>query len=134
MNQDRKWLLYLFFPVTAYLFVGTTLLFLVYKTDVFSEKLGNYSGFPMLDKFDATEWHNRSIWLTVFFPVVWPLLIIWSLIVFFYAIVAATLRLIYDILVSILNWIIDSLVRIWTWTIDSIEYIWQEIRSTFRAK
>lgn len=130
-NQNRKLVLYVFFPVTAYLFVGTALFFLLSKTDQLSEKCGNLSEFPGLEFYKATDWHTESVWLTIFFPIVWPLIAVWVLLVFIYAVVAFLLRAIYEILIHIKDAVVDLVTLIWRKTIESIEYIWETVKGIF---
>jgi hypothetical protein len=131
MNQDRKWVLILFFPVTAYMFLGTTLLFLLYKVEQVIEALGDFSEFPGFDGYQAIEWHNESIWLTVIFPILWPVLAVWESVVFTYAVFSAILRFIYNILVSIWKMVVAITMAIWNWAVESIEYVWETIIDFF---
>lgn len=131
MSSRNKWVLVIFFPVTAYMFVGSMLLFLLYKLDQLNEKLGNYSRFPGLGYYGATEWHNANIWLTIGFPITCPILAIWILLVFLFAVVAAALRFISNVAIEVWNWTIDAIEFVWNWTIDTIEYVWDVIRNLF---
>jgi hypothetical protein len=143
MHRENKILLIIFFPITAYLFIGTSLFFLVTKLDELAEILGNYSEFPGLEDYSSNDWHDVSIWLTVFFPITWPVIFIWISCVLLYSLVAAMLRLIYeflkilwefviDLVTAIWEWVTEAVKAIWEWTVDSIEYIWETITSIFR--
>jgi len=143
MNQKNKIVLIIFFPVTAYLFIGTLLFFLATKLDELTEALGNYSNFPGLEYYSPKNWHEISIWVTVFFPITWPVIFAWILCVLSYSLIAALLRLIYellkmiwefivDLVTAIWEWVTESIKAIWEWTIDSIEYVWKTITGIFR--
>lgn len=121
MNRHSKVLLIILFPVTAYLFIGTFLFFLATKIDVFAKNLGDYFGAPGLEHYSSHKWHDMSIWLTIFFPVTWPIIFAWLICVFLYALMVALWRIIYALLEAI-----------WSWIVDSVEYIWDTISSVFR--
>ena len=152
--MDGKWKLVVFFPVTLYLGTGTVLLALLSALDALIERLGNYSEFPGLDVYDATQWHQESVLMTALFPLIWPCLLLWLVAVFLYAVLAALLRMVYETIVliwelivevvtAIWEWIVETIVliweaivevvtAIWRWTIDTVEYIWETITGTRR--
>ncbi len=143
MNSDRKYLLWLFFPITVYMFIGTTLLFVLTKIDDIIELFGNYSKFPGLANYSSNAWYDESIWFTALFPVTWPILLGWLTILLLYAIVAGFIRffsnllgniwdLIFNIVIAIWEWTSDLLKAIWRWIVDALEDIWDQIKSIFR--
>jgi hypothetical protein len=144
MNRDNRVILLVFFPITAYLFVGTLLFFIVTRWDQLAERLGNFSRFPGIGDYPSTNWHERSIWLTVFFPITWPLVFAWILCVVTYSAAAALCRLVHDVLKIIWEftvdlakaaweWITDAVKAIWQWTVDSMETIWETMKNPFRS-
>jgi len=89
-DQKKKNLLpVILFPITAYLFVGTTLFFILYMIERSIETLGYYSDFPGINTFSPREWYDVHILLTAGFPLKWPVLLLWVLLVFLYAVIAS---------------------------------------------
>lgn len=130
-SSKRWWVLVVFFPITLYFLLGTLILFLIYWLDKLAEVLGNYSGFPGIDFHEATEWHNTSIWVTIFFPIAGSFILAWVLLILIYSILAAILHFLWDVLVFIWELIVKLVVTIWEWTIEAIEYIWDTITGMF---
>ena len=98
MDGLKKVIPILFFPITVYLAIGTALLMLTTQIDKVVENLGNFSRFPFLDIYTATEWHKKSPWFTAGFPILWPVLFVYLVLLLFYAIIAAIIRTIINIL------------------------------------
>lgn len=108
------------FPLAIYLAIGTLLLSVIWQLEKIIEILGNYSEFPALYQFQATEWHNKDFWITFLFPLSWPVLACRVILDLTYAFIAAFLRFVYDIIESI-----------WHWAVDLIESVWDSVRSFF---
>jgi hypothetical protein len=125
MDRKRKITLIIFFPVTAYLFIGTSLFFVLTLLDALTETLGNYSEFPGLKSYSSNSWYDRNIWLTIFFPLTWPVLLIWTLCLLIYSVLAALLMFIYKLLRKIWKFTIDLVTSIWKWFTESIKEIWE---------
>jgi ABC-type uncharacterized transport system permease subunit len=130
-SQDKGYLLILFFPVTVYLFIGTLLLFLLFKFEQVIEVYADYSEWPGIDRYIPTEWHSKNVWLSISFPIVWPILFIWDILVFIYAIFAALVKFLYDTITYIWRQLVKAITAIWKWTIESVLYIWDQIKLYF---
>jgi hypothetical protein len=130
-SRDKGYLLILFFPITIYLFVGTALLFLLFKFEQVIKVFAVYSEWPGIDCYIPTEWHSKNVRLSISFPIVWPALFIWDLLVFIYAIFAALVKFIYDAIISIWKRLVKAMTSIWEWTIESVLYIWEQIKIYF---
>jgi hypothetical protein len=130
-SHNKRYLLILFFPVTIYLFVGTLLLFLLFKFEQIIEVFADYSQWPGIDSYIPTEWHSKNIWLSILFPIVWPTLFIWDLLVFIYAIFASLVNFISDAITYIWKQLVKAMRAIWEWTIESVLYIWEQIKIYF---
>ena len=157
MNRSMESALYICFPATIWLLIGTALLFVLYKLEWVIESLGKYSQFPFVDDFEAREWHREAKWITALFLVTSPILTIRVSLLLFYAILAAALRLVYKGLAfvwkrigetweaivgstkGIANWaknlpswklskVVDF---IWKWTCNSVESAWEALVGGF---
>ena len=128
---------FMLLPIVIYFFLGTTLLFLIYKIEHLSEKMARYSRFPAINGFIATEWHKRNVWLTAIFPFAVVFLLPRAAIIFLYAVTASFLRFIYETLVYIWEFTVELINKIWEWIVeqvktvlkllmDSIQNIWEE--------
>ncbi len=69
-NNHGIYTLVLLFPITIYVFVGTSLLFILYSLEKISETLNQYSIFPYIKSIHATKWHKKHPLITYLFPVV----------------------------------------------------------------
>jgi hypothetical protein len=145
MDRKKKIILIIFFPVTAYLFIGTSLFFILTLIDALAEALGHYSEFPGLKDYSSTSWYDRNIWLTIFFPLTWSVLFIWigcvllcsaiaALLMFIYRALKKMWKIIVDLVTSIWEWFTKSFREIWEWTIRSIIDIFITIIGFFAKK
>jgi len=125
--MDDKWKLVVFFPITLYIFIGTILLALLSGLDALIERLGNYSRFPGLEVYDATQWHKESKRTTALFPLICPFLLLWLVGVFLYAVLAAVLRMVYETIVLIWELIVEVVTAIWEWIVNMVTAIWEWI-------
>lgn len=130
-RKSKDWLLVAFFPVTAYMFVGSTLFFILHKFEGITERLGRYSQTEMFAEFEAPAWHNENVWLTVFFPITWPCLVFWAIGLFVVALILAILRLIYNIIDTIRIAIVNWLTAVWNSFVELLTYIWEETKDIF---
>ena len=73
-NQLNKTAHILLSPVTAYMFVGTVLLFITYKVERLVERLSHHHCPPHGSSFVAQKWFDDSVWVTIAFPVTFPVL------------------------------------------------------------
>ena len=138
---NRKYLLIVFFPLTIYILLGTTLLSLVYKVEQLAKWLSGYSilSSEVRHDFEPIEWHMKSIWLTIAFPAVGIYLGIAATLLLVGAFLDAVLRLIYDQIlmpfwwalktiwrwtIEVVQWIRDVILDVWYWTREAVEAVW----------
>ncbi len=129
MSEEKTdWIPIILFPVTLYLFIGTSLFYILHKMEQLISVLGYYSNFPGIETYSPRDWHDISILLTASFPVTWPLILVWTILVLLYSIIASFLRIIHKAVVSISSLISGLSDNIRNWTIDSIDDIWQTVK------
>jgi competence ComEA-like helix-hairpin-helix protein len=75
-----------------YILVGTSLYFLLYKLEGQIARWGNGSKFPLLDTYQAEKWQSRSVAVTLLFPILFPIIGLFDLVVLCYAGVAAVVK------------------------------------------
>jgi hypothetical protein len=73
-NQLNKTTHILLSPVTAYMFIGTVLLFMIYKVEKMVERLSHHHCPPHGSSFVARKWFDDSVWVTIAFPVTFTVL------------------------------------------------------------
>lgn len=130
-NENKRRVPIVFYPITSYLFLGTTLFFALYKIERIIAALGYYSAFPGIATFSPRDWHDENILLTASFPITWPLIFIWVTLLLLYAIIASTLRSIYNTLHFIVKSISSFLDTSRSQMTDSIDNIWQDVKDIF---
>lgn len=121
-------------PAVIYILAGTSLLFIVYKAEGLVETLANFKKIPGLESYSATEWHASDMWLTIAFPVVFPFLFGYVLLLFVYALLTSILIICFNALLSVLTRLLDALantvylmLRASRWLVNAVVSIWNAI-------
>jgi hypothetical protein len=139
-RDGNRILLILLLPITLYLVLGTLLLLLLSVIEMATKKLRHYTG---ASQVEAIAWHQLSPYLTLLFPLVWPIVALMVGLVFVGAVFSATftvarkvldaaLKLVRRIWVNIvhalhalLEWITDWLRVVWEVIVDGTQIIWE---------
>ncbi len=137
-------------PVVIYILAGTSLLFIVHKLEGLAIAVGEFKKVPGFGSYKGTEWHASDMWLTITFPVVFPTLCAYALIMIVYSFAATFVILIRDLAIALLNlllktvalvhnmlqraaeWLLDAIAPIEQWIRRSLEVIFVFLRSLLR--
>jgi hypothetical protein len=137
-------------PVVIYILAGTSLLFIVHKLEGLAIAVGEFKKVPGFGSYKATEWHSNDMWLTVAFPVVFPTLCVYALIMIVCSFAATFVILIRDLVIALLNLLLntvalidnmlqraaeellDAIASIGKWISRSLEVIFVFLRSLLR--
>jgi phage-related protein len=144
-RDGNRMLLILLFPITLYLVLGTLLLLLLSVIEMATKKLRDYTG---ASHVEVIAWHQVSVYLTLLFPLAWPIVALMVGLVFagamFSAILTAArrvldavLRLVRRIWINIvhalhalLEWIMDWFRLVWEVIVEGTQIIWELVVGT----
>ena len=139
--SNRK-LLIVLFPITLYILIGTLLLLLLTLLEALTKPLRDYSARDEEPPFEVIVWHELDMFLTLFFPIVWPMLAIIVGVIFIDALVRAIFTMIVRLLEGVFSFLRQFLRRflrrIWVviihalrdmldWLADQLRVVWETV-------
>lgn len=132
--QGNRALLVVLFPITLYILIGTLLLLLLTVIEVITKALRDYARDDEENPVAVIAWHEVSVFMTLLFPVVWPIAAVMVGIVFVGAVGAAILKTIYRLLTDVFRFlrriwvaIIHALGDLLGRLVDRLRVVWETI-------
>jgi hypothetical protein len=130
-RAGNRFLLILLLPITLYLILGTLLLLLLCVMEMGSKKLRHYAG---AGHVEVIPWHEVSLFLTLLFPLTWPVVASIVGLVFAGAVFSAVVTLARKVIDAMLRlvrriWIniVHTLRTLVEWLIDRLRLVWETI-------
>jgi hypothetical protein len=112
----------IFSPLTAYLFIGTSLLFLSYKFELGIKHIGNRTKSNFFkNEFVPTEYHKKGIWFTLSSPIIFWFILIYDIALIF----AVTCVYLYEYIIECVELLFNEIIR-------QVQLIWDNVFSKFK--
>lgn len=109
------------FPLTAYLFIGTSFLFVLYKIDTLTYRIGKKTSSDYFKySFKVQKYHKKNFWITFFFFLIVPFVFIYNL-----------GHLIAVSIIYLFEYIVDVVEKIYKTIVEQVELIWEKISNYF---
>jgi len=113
---------FIFSPLTAYLFIGTSLLFILYKFEIKIKELGAQTNSQFFNsKFAPEQYHKKGFWYTII-----------AIILFIPILFYDTILLIYVVCICIYEYVIQTVEDIYNEVVKQVQIMWEEIVSKFK--
>jgi hypothetical protein len=157
-HNGNRALLILLLPLVLYIVVGTLLFLLLYVMEMATKRLRRYWG---VQDVEVITWHQANLFLTLLFPLTWPITALVVGLVFVGAVFLAVIKTVQKVLKalfrfvrriwlniiqglqSVFEWIVDRLYLVWEWVVEKtqlvlgqlatlIHDVWTTIHNTIR--
>ena len=133
LTTKRAIMLLIFFPFTIYFLVGTCFLFLLYPIEWLIWGLSDYARLTYISMFEPVYWHRRHVIITLFWPVVWPIMMIINLLILLpLCLIASFLRECWELIEYIIERINPNFQMGTPNVTNPISYVWTSIVGWFR--
>ncbi len=110
------------FPLTAYLFIGTSFLFALYKINTWIYRIGQKTNSDYFKyRFKVQQYHKKNFWFTFFFFVIFPVVLICNL-----------LLLIAVSSIYLFEYVVEAVEKLYKTILEQVELIWETISNYFK--
>ncbi len=112
----------IFFPLSAYLFIGTNFLFILFKFEKLIKKIeSELKSDYFRHRFKPREHHKTSFWYTIFFFILFVFILIHDIAMF----IAIGSMYLYEYIIEVVEILYEKI-------IEQVQLLWESISNIFK--